>query len=126
MNNMIQTLADQAADYAASHNATATGWHADGLGLWAHLTETLLGGDVATWEENAPTGEVREWDSSHPEDLPKWVPGFVRASYEAEVNPLPHLRKVFPDSRWEYRDEGADGRYVSHVADTGHSQRIYL
>ncbi len=37
-------------------------------------------------------------------ELPDWVIDFCKKSYTEKVNPLPHLRKLFPEFKFEFKD----------------------
>ncbi len=37
-------------------------------------------------------------------ELPEWVVDFCKKSYIEKVNPLPYLRKLFPEFKFEFKD----------------------
>ena len=65
------------------------------------------------------------WGYDASKSLPKTVVTYIRAAYEAGINPLPQLRKELPQVKWEYVSNSQFNRCVkTGTEDWEYSERF--
>lgn len=60
-------------------------------------------------------GAIEDEDLTRLKSLLKNIDDFINGSYELESNPLPHLRKCFPDFVWRFKKPKDIGEVISIV-----------
>jgi hypothetical protein len=61
------------------------------------------------------------WHYDASKDVPTAVSKYIRAAYEAGINPLPHLRKELPQITWEYV---SNSRFVRRATTDSYNQEF--